>query len=206
MDFPRKPANQRQAARGITIAACFVKTFMYSNTKKLLGYTLLGAVTVALIQSCKTIPEGAVPVQSFDVKKYLGKWYEIARFDSRFEKDLKNVTAQYSFNSDSSIKVVNRGYDIKKNSWKEATGKAKFRESKEVGKLKVSFFGPFYAGYNVIAVDANYQYALVAGKNLKYLWLLSRNKTMPRDVRESFLEKAKQAGYNTSSLVWVEQD
>ena len=179
---------------------------MYRKAKKLAGAALLGAVAVAVIQSCKTIPKGATAIKPFEPLKYAGKWYEIDRFDYRFERNLKNVTANYSFNDDGSIKVFNRGYDYKKNTWKDATGKAKFRGGKDEGKLKVSFFGPFYTGYNVIAIDPTYTYALVTGKNLNYLWLLSREKTMPRDIQASYLEKAKQIGYDTTKLVWVEHD
>ncbi len=163
-------------------------------------------VTLVLLKSCKTIPKNAVAVKPFDVKKYLGKWYEIARFDFRFEKNLKNTTANYSLNDDGSIKVMNRGYNYKKKKWEEATGKAKFVSSPNEAKLKVSFFGPFYSGYNVIAMDASYTYALVAGKNLDYLWLLSREKTIPESVKQSFLQKATEVGYQVEKLVWVKQE
>jgi apolipoprotein D and lipocalin family protein len=126
------------------------------KTKNVVGITLLGLVTLILLKSCKTIPKNAIVVKPFDVEKYLGKWYEIARFDFRFEKNLKNTTANYSLNEDGSIKVVNRGYNYKYGKWEEATGKAKFVSSTNEAKLKVSFFKPFYSGYNVIAIDANY--------------------------------------------------
>jgi apolipoprotein D and lipocalin family protein len=102
--------------------------------------------------------------------------------------------------------VLNRGFSTTKNKWKEATGKAKFRSDSNVGALKVSFFGPFYAAYNVIALDANYRYALVAGKNLDYLWILSREKTIPDEVKNNYLRKARDVGYNTDKLVWVKQE
>lgn len=115
------------------------------------------------------IPENAEPVSYFEPDRYLGKWYEIARMDYRFEKNLNNVTAQYSFKDNGTIKVVNSGYDYEKNTWNSVTGKAKFRGNKNTAALKVSFFGPFYSGYNVIDIDKDYQYALVAGQSLKYL-------------------------------------
>ena len=155
--------------------------------------------------SCSTIPKGATVVQPFNKDKYLGKWYEIARMDFRFEKNLINTTADYSLRNDGTIKVVNSGFSTTKNKNKTATGKAKFRGSSNAGALKVSFFGPFYAAYNVIAIDENYQYALVAGKNLKYLWLLSREKKMPENVKKDYLQKAQAIGYNTADLVWVKQ-
>lgn len=124
--------------------------------------------------SCKSIPPGAVAVQPFDKSKYLGKWYEIARLDFKYERNLDNVTAEYTLKEDGKIQVLNRGYDTVKKKWVDAEGKAKFRGDENVAELKVSFFGPFYSGYNVIAIDEGYRYSLVAGKSLKYLWILSR--------------------------------
>lgn len=156
--------------------------------------------------SSSTIPPGATAVRNFDKSKYLGKWYEIARLDFYFEKGLNNTSAFYELNEDGSIKVVNRGFDPAKNKWKESVGKAKFVAKDDVGMLKVSFFGPFYGGYNVIALDSNYQYALVAGEELSYLWILSRQKTIPESVKSNYLQIAKQIGFNTNDLVWVKHD
>ncbi|WP_207504442.1 lipocalin family protein [Telluribacter humicola] len=172
--------------------------------KLLVGGALLGVVVITALNSCRSIPRGATAVQPFDVERYLGKWYEIARFNYRFERNLNNVTANYSLNPDGSIKVLNRGYDQKEEEWEEATGKAKFVASPDKGKLKVTFFWPFYSGYNVIEIDPEYRYALVAGKDLDYLWLLSRETTMPEAVKQRYLEKARSIGYNTSRLIWVE--
>lgn len=173
---------------------------------KVIVFLLVCTVIVCLLPYCKTMPKGAVAVKPFDINKYLGKWYEIARFDYRFERNLKNVTAEYSLNEDGTIRVLNGGYNTKENKWKKAVGKAKFRDGKDEGKLKVSFFGPFYAAYNVIAVSPDYKYALVAGNSLGYLWLLSRDKTMPENIKEQYLQKARQIGYDTSKLIWVQQD
>lgn len=159
-----------------------------------------------MLFSCAKIPRGATAVQHFDKKKYLGKWYEIARLDFKFERNLNNTTAEYSINPDGTIKVVNKGYNTKTNEWKTAIGKAKFVKDENVGMLKVSFFGPFYSGYNVIAIDKDYQYALVAGKNLSYLWILSRKPTIPADVKKNYMELAKSIGYKTEELVWVKQE
>ncbi|WP_247232962.1 lipocalin family protein [Telluribacter sp. SYSU D00476] len=175
------------------------------NKRKLLvGGALLGVVALAMLNSCRTIPKGVTAVQPFDVNRYLGKWYEVARFDYRFERNLNNVTAQYSLNPDGTIKVENRGYNFKEQEWKGTTGKAKFVEDESTGKLKVSFFGPFYSGYNVVEIDPEYRYALVAGKDLDYLWLLSRETTMPEAIKQRYLEKARSIGYDTSKLIWVE--
>ncbi|WP_333852207.1 lipocalin family protein [Epilithonimonas sp.] len=167
----------------------------------------VGILGLILFKSCSSvgIPEKANAIQNFDSEKYLGKWYEIARFDYRFEKNINQVTATYSKNADGTIKVENKGYDYVKNEWKQSTGEAKFVNSENEARLKVSFFKPFWAGYNVVDLDDDYKYALVAGKNLDYLWILSREKTIPDNIKNRFLEKAKAIGYDTSQLIWVEQ-
>jgi apolipoprotein D and lipocalin family protein len=169
----------------------------------LIGGAVAASAAILLITSRKSIPAGATAVKPFDVKKYMGDWYEIARMDYRFERNLSNTSAHYTLNDDGSVKVVNRGFDSKQKQWREAKGKAKFAGATDEGKLKVSFFGPFYSGYNVIDIDADYRYALVAGKSLKYLWILSRETTIPENVKQSFLKKAEEIGYETSQLVWV---
>ncbi|WP_291860156.1 lipocalin family protein [Marinilabilia sp.] len=145
-------------------------------------------------------------MEPFYIERYLGKWYEIARLDFKYERNLNNVTAEYSWNDSGSIRVVNRGYNTVEQEWQEAIGKAKFVGEANVAKLKVSFFGPFYSGYNVIAIDENYNYALVAGKNLDYLWILSRKTTIPDKIKERFLKIAGDIGYDTSDLLWPEHD
>ena len=174
--------------------------------KWIIGGTVLGVITIATISSCKTIPKGAVAVKPFDINKYLGKWYEIARLNFRFEKNLNNTTANYSLNNNGTIRVVNRGYNYKTNKWKESVGKAKFVLDPNEAKLKVSFFGPFYSGYNVLAIDDRYTYALIAGKDLDYLWLLSRETTMPQKIKDDYLSIANKLGYDTTKLVWVEHN
>ena len=167
---------------------------------------LLGIVCILTFSTCSTIPKGVKAVHPFDKEKYLGKWYEIARMDFRFERNLNNTTANYSLNTDGSIKVDNRGFNYKTKQWKQAIGKAKFVGRQDVAMLKVSFFGPFYGGYNVIALDSGYKYALVAGKDLNYLWILSREITIPEGIKQNYLSLAKELGYNTTGLVWVEHD
>ena len=168
---------------------------------------LLGAGIALLLYSCKSkIPEKAVAVTNFDKAKYLGKWYEIARLDYKWEKDLNNVTAEYSLNEDGTIKVDNKGYNVKKDKWEESIGKAKFVKKDNVGMLKVSFFGPFYSGYNVVAIDPDYKYALVAGESLKYMWILSRETSIPENIKLDYLRKAQEIGYDTSELVWVKHN
>ncbi len=178
------------------------------KTKNLLvGGSLLAAGAagaIIVMNAMKTIPDGISPVKPFDINKYLGKWYEIARLDYRFERHLNNATAEYSMNKDGSVKVVNGGYNYIKGEFEEVTGKAVFARLPDEGALKVSFFGPFYSGYNVIAIDPHYNYALVAGKNRNYLWFMSRAKTMPEEVKHSYLQIASGLGFNVSKLVWGE--
>ena len=157
------------------------------------------------LSSCRTIPKGVKAVSPFDAKRYMGKWYEISRKDFMFEKNLDNTTAEYSIMDNGEIKVVNSGHNFKTGKHKQAIGKAKFVGSSNEAKLKVSFFGPFYAGYNVLALDPEYQYALVGGKNFKYLWILSRSKTIPDHIKTEYLQKAKELGYDTGDLIWVRQ-
>lgn len=173
--------------------------------KKSIQYFAL-AIGLLFMFSCKSIPDGAKAIDNFEVNKYLGTWYEIARLDFRFEEGLNNTTATYSLKDNGTIKVVNRGFDFEKEKWKEAIGKAKFRGAKDIAELKVSFFGPFYAGYNVIAMKGDYEHVLVAGRNTEYLWILSRNKTIPQSVKSEFLEIATNIGFNVEELVWPEHD
>lgn len=167
------------------------------------GFTALLALT-----GCQSpgLPEGIKPVDNFDAGRYLGKWYEIARFDYYFERGLNNVTAEYSLNPDGTLRVINRGFDPQKMKWKQSEGKARFVGPQNVAALKVSFFGPFYAGYNVIAVDPDYRYALVAGQSRDYLWILSRTPNIPADVRQKYLNIAKENNFPVNQLVWVKQD
>jgi apolipoprotein D and lipocalin family protein len=170
------------------------------------AFLVVCTTVLVLLSSCATLPKGATVIGSFEKEKYLGKWYEIARYDFAFEKNLNNTTAEYAIRKDGKIDVVNRGYNYITKKWSEAKGKARFRGADTIGELEVSFFGPFYAAYNVIALDKDYQYALVAGSSLKYLWILSREKTLPDEVKAQYLSIAQSLGYDTSKLIWVEHD
>lgn len=161
---------------------------------------------IILFNSCASIPQKAKPVENFEVNRYLGTWYEVARFDFRFEKDLDNTSANYTLDKKGNVIVLNSGYNFVKNKWSKADGLAKFRGDKNIAALKVSFFGPFYSGYNVIALDENYQYALIAGKNLDYLWILSRTKELPDEIKTEYLKIAEEIGYDTSRLIWIKHD
>tara|TARA_B100000700_G_scaffold69816_1_gene77415 strand:+ start:252 stop:725 length:474 start_codon:yes stop_codon:yes gene_type:complete len=151
------------------------------------------------------VPEGVKPVQGFEADRYLGTWYEIARFDHSFERGLSQITANYSMRDDGGIRVLNRGYNAEEGEWNEAEGKAYFVEDEQTGHLKVSFFGPFYASYVVAELDKeNYRYSLVTGPDKTYLWILARTPELPQEVLDSLLGKAKALGFDTSKLIWVE--
>jgi apolipoprotein D and lipocalin family protein len=143
---------------------------------------------------------------SFQLEKYLGTWYEIARFDHSFERGLQGVTATYSLKPDGKIMVLNKGY---KNSLdgklKKAVGKAKIFNPKTPRNLLVSFFWFFYAPYNILELDADYQYALIGSKSSNYLWILSRTPQLDEKTYQWLLEKARDRGYDTSKLIKVLQ-
>jgi apolipoprotein D and lipocalin family protein len=155
---------------------------------------------------CAHIPEGIDAVKGFDVQRYLGTWYEIARLDHSFERGLINVSATYSLKEDGSLRVVNRGFDPKQNRWKEAEGRAYFIAEPDQGRLKVSFFRPFYGGYNILQIDErDYAYALICGNNRSYLWILAKQPKLPEAVMASLTQKAKDLGFDTAALIYVQQ-
>ena len=160
---------------------------------------------VFLVSACTGVPEGVTTVRNLDLERYLGKWYEIARLDHGFERGLSHVTATYSKRNDDGIRVINRGYDSRKKEWKEAEGKAYPVAESTIGRLKVSFFGPFYVGYNILALDTeNYRYSLVSGPNRSYLWILSRTPMMEHGVLERLVLLAQKLGFDTSQLIYVD--
>ncbi len=165
----------------------------------------LCTMALVLLAGCTGVPEGVQPVSGFVLDRYLGTWYEIARLDHRFERGLSEVTATYSLREGGGIKVVNRGYDIESAEWREAVGKAFPNGADGVGRLKVSFFGPFYGGYNVIALDdTGYQHAMVAGPNRSYLWILARTPDVESGVLEDLVARAAALDFPVEELIYVE--
>lgn len=153
------------------------------------------------------MPKSVTPVNDFELDKYLGKWYEIARLDHSFERGMEQVTAEYSLREDGGVQVKNRGFSKKSNKWSEAEGKAFFVGKSSDGYLKVSFFGPFYGSYVVFELDKDkYQYAFVSGPNTSYLWLLSRTPAVDEDILSQFIKKAKNIGFETEKLIYVNQE
>ncbi len=163
-------------------------------------------VIFAMLSSCVGMPDNIQPVKNFDASRYLGTWYEIARLNHSFEKDLQQVTAQYSLRKDGGISVLNKGFNSKEKEWKIAEGKAFFVQDITTGYLKVSFFGPFYSSYIIFELDENYQYAFVTGFDHKNLWLLSRTPQVSEELMQHFLEVAKSKGFSTRKLIYVDQN
>lgn len=159
----------------------------------------------ALQSGCTGVPEGVEVVTGFELERYLGTWYEIARLDHRFERGLSAVTATYTARDDGGITVINRGYNVSKREWQEASGKAYFTGNPDIGSLKVSFFGPFYGGYNIIELDKeNYQYAMVAGPDRDYLWILARSPDLGQEIVAMLVDEAGRLGFAVEQLIFVE--
>jgi apolipoprotein D and lipocalin family protein len=162
-------------------------------------------LTTVLPGGNTTVPDGVEVVTGFELDRYLGTWYSIARLDHRFERGLSNVSATYKMRDDGGVSIVNRGYKVARNKWKEATGKAYFVGDQTVGQLKVSFFGPFYGGYNIVELDKdNYQYVLISGPNRGYLWILARSPELDADILSALVHKARELNFPVDELVYVE--
>jgi apolipoprotein D and lipocalin family protein len=173
-------------------------------THNIIGILL---VLTTSILGCTGVPKGLEPVSDFDGDRYLGRWYEIARLDHSFERNLSNVSATYTRRENGEIAVLNKGFNEKSGKWKEIEGRAKFIGEDSVGSLKVSFFGPFYGGYHVIALDRdNYNYAMVAGPSRSYLWILSRSTELDETIVSELKTRAESWGFNTGELIRVKHD
>lgn len=163
------------------------------------------AMSLGLLTGCTGIPSGTQPVTDFELDRYLGEWYEIARLDHSFERGLECVTASYSMRDDGGVRVINRGYNPEEQAWDEAEGRAYFIDEEDIGRLKVSFFGPFYGGYNILELDDDYHWALVSGPNRDYLWILSRSPQMDEATENRLRERAAEMDFPTDELIDVAQ-
>lgn len=140
----------------------------------------------------KTIP-------SLDLEKYTGKWYEIYRLPMRAEKDLVNVTATYTLREDGKINVLNQGYKYNpKGKHKKVKALAWRPDSKNEGALIVRFFGLFKSSYLVLALDEEYEWAIVSTDSKKYAWILSRTSQLSNYLEKSVLDRVKELGIDTS--------
>lgn len=168
-------------------------------------YALAWAALCGVLTACTGVPEGISPVEDFDVQRYLGTWYEIARLDHSFERGLTEVTAQYKLRDDGTVTVINSGRN-ENGEWQDIEGKARFVGEPTTGHLKVSFFGPFYGSYIIFELDeADYEYAFVSGYNRDYLWLLARSPQVSDDLKQRFLERVSELGFDTGELIFVDQ-
>lgn len=168
---------------------------------------LIGVGALALYRAAQQTgaPRGVQPIQRFDLQRYLGRWYEVARIDHGFERGLSNATADYSLRPDGRIEVTNRGYHPPSRRWREAQGVAVPIGDADTAHLAVRFFWPLRASYIVFGLDEAYQHALVSGASHDYLWLLSRTPQLRPSVRARLLEQARAAGFDTGRLLWVDQ-
>ncbi|GAB1384295.1 lipocalin Blc [Burkholderiales bacterium] len=166
---------------------------------------LLLAGTALLLAGCASTrpPPGVTAVTPFDVQRYQGRWYELARLDHAFERGMTDVSATYTLQADGSVRVLNRGYMPATGQWREAVGRALFTGAPTTASLKVSFFGPFYGGYHVAALDPDYRWALVVGPDTGYAWILARDKHIAPAQRNAIVAQARALGVDTTALIWV---
>jgi apolipoprotein D and lipocalin family protein len=164
---------------------------------------LLWIAVCYFLSGCLAVPDGIEPVDNFELNRYLGDWYEIARLDHSFERGLEAVKAEYSLRDDGGIRVINSGRDSKSQVAQQAEGRAYFVEEPNLGHLKVSFFGPFFGSYVIFELDENYQYAFIAGNNRDYLWLLARTPEVSEELIDQFISRASLLGFDTSQLIFV---
>lgn len=159
------------------------------------------------VAACSVLPPtGIQPVSDFDLQRYSGKWFEIARMDHVFERGMNDVSAVYTPKADGSVTVLNRGFKEEAGAWKQAEGRALFNGDVQTASLRVSFFGPFYGGYHVVELDPNYRWAMIVGNDRDYLWILAREKVLPEAVKVQLLNKARSLGFATDKLIWVSQN
>lgn len=162
-------------------------------------FVMLPLAVILSLMSCRGATVDNTAVQSVDLNRYLGKWYEIARFDHRFERGMTHCTATYTLQNDGKLRIINRG--MKGDRWKISEGKAK--TTNEPGVLRVSFFGPFYSDYRILLLADDYSYALVGGSSDDYLWILSRSPLLDEKAHATIMQEARRRGYNTDHLIWV---
>lgn len=170
-----------------------------TDMKRFVLFTMLAGI----LASCNsTLSVDNTPVAHLDLNRYLGEWYEIARFDHRFERGMEHTKASYALNEDGTVRVINSG--IKNGKLKEAEGKAKLTDTPAL--LRVSFFGPFYGDYRVMLLDKDYRYALIGGGSDDYLWILSRTPKLSENDIITILEEARRRRYDIGRLLWVKQE
>lgn len=180
----------------------FYETSENTGCASSIALVILILIPVIALFSCKSqLSVDNSVVKKLDIQQYLGTWYEIARLDHRFERDMNQCTATYTMEDNGSIKVINRG--MKDGEWRTSIGKGKVTD--EPGVLRVSFFGPFYSDYRIMMVASDYSYALIGGSDDDYLWILSRKPQLKKNTLDYLVREAKERGYSTDDLIWVQQ-
>ena len=173
---------------------------------KKMNYFYLTTICIMMVSCNKGIEELST-VSPVNLEKYAGTWYEIARLPNRFERDLECVTATYKLRDDGKVEVINRGYKVgESNKISKIKGVARVPDKKYPGRLKVRFFWPFSGNYYILELDNNYRYALVGEPSRKYLWVLSKDKQLDSNIYDSLLAKADQMGFDTASVIKINQD
>ncbi len=167
-------------------------------------------LAVAALFGCAGTPRGLGPlklVESLDVQRYLGRWYEIARFTKGFEKGITGATAEYSLRPDGRIQVLNSGFrGSLEGPYTQARGVAWVPDKKRPAALKVSFFWPFAGDYLVFGLDQEgYTWALVGSDSRDYLWFLARTPTVTDELYQQMRQLAEDQGYDLSGLDKVPQ-
>lgn len=168
-------------------------------------YILLMATMLfsALQSEAQSFDINRTTVKDLDLKRYMGRWYEIARFDHSFERNMEYCEAFYAEQDDGMIMVTNTGVNAESDKRKTSYGKAK--AGKSPGQLRVSFFWIFYSDYNILALDEDYEWALVGSKSPKYLWILSRTRELDSATKREICDIAERRGYDTRKFIWVKQ-
>lgn len=168
--------------------------------KRIMAFILLAVACLLFLCGMTQMKNNLPVVSNFDINKYLGTWYEIARFPHSFERGLDRVTATYSLREDGKIDVLNKGYLREKFRWKEAKGKAWIPDYNMPAKLKVSFFWPFAAEYNIVYIDENYETAIVVSSGYNYFWLLSRTSMIEDEMYSELIKMAAEWGFDVSRI------
>ncbi len=173
---------------------------------------VIALAVFSLVAACASPPVNRTAdapletVESVDLDRYQGLWYEIARFPNQFEKNCEGVTAEYALRDDGLISVVNTcrkgGVDGKIT---VAKGRARVVDAASNARLEVSFFGPFWGDYWIIGLEDDYSISLVGEPQGRYLWILSRTPVLSDEQRADALARLKAFGYNTDALYFTRQ-
>ncbi|MNZ79556.1 Outer membrane lipoprotein Blc precursor [compost metagenome] len=162
---------------------------------------------VCSLSACTySTPQRIQVIQNFDAARYAGSWYVLARIDHPEEQGLVQTGVHYRSHSDGSLSMVQRGLDPASRQWSKRVSLAQPAGSPSQGALKISPLGPFSSAYNVVALDADYRWALVLGASADRAWVLSRTASLPAQASASLLQQARSAGVNIEQLLWVPQE